>query len=44
MGVPRCIEWVGGVDGYVRLIDQTLLPTELAYRAIHSGELADQAL
>ena len=27
----RTIEWVGGVDGFVRLIDQTLLPTELYY-------------
>ena len=26
---PRTIEWIGGVDGFVRLIDQTLLPTEL---------------
>jgi methylthioribose-1-phosphate isomerase len=27
--LPRTIEWVGGLDGWVRLIDQTLLPTEL---------------
>jgi methylthioribose-1-phosphate isomerase len=27
-GPFRTIEWVGGVDGFVRLIDQTLLPTE----------------
>ena len=27
----RTIEWVGGVDGCVRLIDQTLLPTDLRY-------------
>jgi len=25
------IEWVGGVDGFVRLIDQTLLPTEFRH-------------
>src|SRR5262245_59923803 len=25
---PRTIEWVGEMDGLVRLIDQTLLPTE----------------
>jgi methylthioribose-1-phosphate isomerase len=30
--VPRSIEWVGGVDGFVRLIDQTELPTRLVYR------------
>jgi len=27
--LPRTIEWVGGLDGVVRLIDQTLLPGEL---------------
>ena len=26
---PRTIEWVGGLDGYVSMIDQTHLPTEL---------------
>jgi len=30
MPVPT-IEWVGGVDGHVRLIDQTLLPTEVRF-------------
>jgi methylthioribose-1-phosphate isomerase len=30
---PRTIAWVGGSeDGFVRLIDQTLLPTRLEYR------------
>jgi methylthioribose-1-phosphate isomerase len=28
---PRTIEWVGAVDGHVRLVDQTLLPTALRY-------------
>ena len=27
--VPRTIEWLGGLDGCVRLIDQTRLPAEL---------------
>ena len=27
--LPRTIEWVGGLDGYVSMIDQTRLPTEL---------------
>lgn len=27
--LPRTIEWVGGLDGHIALIDQTLLPTEL---------------
>jgi methylthioribose-1-phosphate isomerase len=34
----RTIEWVGGVDGCVRLIDQTLLPTEL--RCIECRDIA----
>ena len=29
---PRTIEWIGGIDGFVRLIDQTCLPTELVFR------------
>ncbi len=29
MNLPRTIEWVGGLDGHVALIDQTLLPGEL---------------
>lgn len=30
------ITWVGGTEGFVRLIDQTLLPTRLEYRDCHS--------
>jgi methylthioribose-1-phosphate isomerase len=26
------VEWVGGTDGFVRLLDQTLLPAEVKYR------------
>lgn len=29
MSVPKTVEWVGGVDGIIRMIDQTLLPGEL---------------
>src|SRR5262249_42666799 len=32
MQAPRTIEWIGGIDGFVRLIDQTLLPTQVGYR------------
>ena len=32
MTSPRTITWIGDVDGHVRLIDQTLLPTRLEYR------------
>src|SRR5262245_45072548 len=35
---PRTIAWIGGVDGHVRLIDQTLLPTELVYRDCRTAE------
>jgi methylthioribose-1-phosphate isomerase len=34
--VPRSIQWVGGTDGFLRLLDQTLLPTATAYRDCHS--------
>jgi methylthioribose-1-phosphate isomerase len=29
---PRASEWIGDESGYVRLLDQTLLPTEVAFR------------
>src|SRR5262249_21226510 len=28
----RTLEWVGGIDGFLRLLDQTLLPAEVVYR------------
>jgi methylthioribose-1-phosphate isomerase len=31
-GVPRAVEWVGGADGFLRLLDQTRLPGEVVYR------------
>ncbi len=34
----RTIQWIGGVDGFVRLIDQTLLPTEVQYRDCRTVE------
>jgi methylthioribose-1-phosphate isomerase len=30
-GALATLEWVGGIDGHLRLIDQTRLPTELRY-------------
>lgn len=30
--MPRTVEWIGGTDGFLRLIDQTRLPNELAFR------------
>src|SRR5438552_1968656 len=35
---PRTIGWIGGTDGFVRLIDQTLLPTRLEYRDCRTVE------
>ena len=36
MQTPRTIQWVGDTNGFVRLIDQTLLPTTLQYRDCRS--------
>lgn len=33
--VPLAVTWVGGLDGFLRLIDQTLLPGELRYVDCH---------
>jgi methylthioribose-1-phosphate isomerase len=35
---PRTIEWIGDSDGFVRLIDQTLLPCTLTYRDCRTVE------
>src|SRR5438094_10198882 len=37
-GVPRAVEWVGGRDGCLRLLDQTRLPTDVVYRDCRSIE------
>src|SRR5205814_2325414 len=34
----RTIQWIGDTDGFVRLIDQTLLPTEVHYRDCRTVE------
>jgi methylthioribose-1-phosphate isomerase len=41
---PRTIEWIGGIDGFIRLIDQTRLPTELVYRDCKSVEEVWEAI
>jgi methylthioribose-1-phosphate isomerase len=38
MSTPRTITWIGDIDGFVRIIDQTLLPTQLEYRDCRSVE------
>jgi methylthioribose-1-phosphate isomerase len=42
--VPKSIEWVGALDGFVRLIDQTELPTRLVYRDCRNVEEVWEAI
>jgi methylthioribose-1-phosphate isomerase len=44
MSVPRTLEWVGGTDGFLRLIDQTLLPTRLECRDCRTVEEVWEAI
>src|SRR6266404_4310003 len=42
---PRTVAWVGGdVNGHVRLVDQTLLPTQLEYIDCRSVEQVWEAI
>jgi methylthioribose-1-phosphate isomerase len=41
---PRTIAWIGDVDGHVRLIDQTLLPTQIEYRDCRTVEQVWEAI
>jgi methylthioribose-1-phosphate isomerase len=36
--LPATLEWIGEVDGHLRLIDQTLLPTEYRHLDCHTVE------
>jgi methylthioribose-1-phosphate isomerase len=38
MSLPRAVEWVGGAEGFLRLLDQTLLPDKVAYRDCRTVE------
>ena len=40
----KTIEWVGGLDGAARLIDQTLLPTEVKYLDVRDVETMWEAI
>lgn len=42
--IPRTIHWVGGLDGAVELIDQTLLPTEVQYLVCRDVETLREAI
>src|SRR6516162_4811142 len=44
MQPPRTIAWVGDTDGFVRLLDQTLLPTRLEYRDCRTVEEVWEAI
>lgn len=33
---PKTLEWIGGIDGHLRLLDQTRLPSEIVYRDCRS--------
>ena len=44
MPLPRTIEWIGDADGFVRLIDQTRLPTTLTYRDCRTVEEVWEAI
>src|SRR5436190_11582436 len=44
MTSPRTLEWIGDTNGFVRLLDQTLLPTRLEYRDCRSVEEVWEAI
>jgi methylthioribose-1-phosphate isomerase len=44
MDSPRTITWIGGPNGFVRLIDQTLLPTRLEFRDCRTIEEVWEAI
>jgi methylthioribose-1-phosphate isomerase len=44
MNTPRTLEWLGESDGQLRLIDQTLLPTQLEFRDCRSVEEVWEAI
>ncbi len=41
---PKTIEWVGGLDGFARLIDQTKLPEQLVFIEARDPETIRQAI
>src|ERR1700720_4518046 len=44
MTPPRTIAWIGDTAGFVRLLDQTLLPTEVVYRDCRTVEEVWEAI
>ena len=44
VSAPKPIEWIGGTDGFLRLIDQTQLPTEVVYLDCRTVEQVWEAI
>jgi methylthioribose-1-phosphate isomerase len=44
MPAARTLQWIGGPEGHLRLIDQTLLPGSLTYRDCHTVEEVWEAI
>jgi methylthioribose-1-phosphate isomerase len=42
--LPRTVEWIGDIDGHLRVLDQTLLPTEVAFRDCRTVEEVWEAI
>ena len=42
--LPRTVQWIGDLPGHVRLIDQTLLPTQVEYRDCRTVEEVWEAI
>src|SRR5579859_3887822 len=40
----RTLEWIGGAEGHLRLLDQTLLPAEVAFRDCNTAEEVWEAI
>ncbi len=44
MATLQAVAWIGETAGHVRIIDQTLLPTELSYRDCHTVDAIWEAI
>ncbi len=42
--LPRTIEWVGNLDGHIRMVDQTRLPGELVFLECHDVDTLWEAI
>ena len=42
--VPKTLEWIGGTDGFLRLLDQTRLPGEVVFRDCRAVEEVWEAI